>query len=188
MLDQDEIKNILSKFGQDVIAIAQRNLKVKSNTNFRGERYKSTRSPRAISASGNTARALGFNRKVMRNSFQLGFYGNEYVDFVENGRKAGKMPPIEPIMKWIKSKRIKPFKRTKTGGRVFVKQTPSRIKSMAFGIAQKIAEKGTQPTYFYSNAIEEALKRNPELFEQGLIASVDKMVEQINKRFKDGIS
>lgn len=188
MLDKKEIQASLNKFASDAIAIAKRNLKVKGTTNFRGERWRSTKKPRAIEASGRTGKSLKSNVKVMRNSFAVQFEGGDWVEFVENGRRKGKRPPTKPIIEWIKQKNVKTFKKTKSGGRVFVKRTPARIKSMAYAIAKRIGEEGTQATYFYSAAIEEALIKNENLVEDGLVASIDEYVEVLQKQLNNGFS
>lgn len=89
----------------------------------------------------------------------------DYWKYVEHGRKAGKMPPIDSIMKWITDKGIEvpldPFlkKAISSLKNKKIKKALSRHtkevmrKKMAFGIARKIAKKGTKPTGFYSDVI-----------------------------------
>lgn len=54
---------------------------------------------------------------------------SNYWDFIENGRGPGKFPPLERIQQWIKEKGIESDLR--------------KIKSLAYVIGKKIAEKGT---------------------------------------------
>lgn len=73
--------------------------------------------------------------------------GFPYWRVVENGRKAGKMPPISAIEEWIKVKPVVP----RTSG----KQVPS-TKQLAFLISRSIGEKGIKGKKLLSNALTEA--------------------------------
>ncbi|OXA85200.1 hypothetical protein [Flavobacterium hibernum] len=55
-------------------------------------------------------------------------FGYEYLA----GRRAGKMPPIEAIEKWLEQKGIKPIEST------------MKISTLAYLIARKIAKEGTR--------------------------------------------
>ena len=59
---------------------------------------------------------------------KLTIYGLGRILFLEIGRRPGKMPPIEPIEKWVI-------------GKLNVPEDEAR--GVAFAIAKKIAEKGT---------------------------------------------
>ena len=66
--------------------------------------------------------------------------------YVENGRKAGKFPPIDNILDWVKAK-----PQLARPNRLDRKEiTP---KQLAFLVARKIAAKGIQP----GNQLEEAM-------------------------------
>ena len=66
--------------------------------------------------------------------------------YVENGRKAGKFPPIDNILDWVKAKPqlVRP-------NRLDRKELAPR--QLAFLVARKIAAKGIQP----GNQLEEAM-------------------------------
>lgn len=81
-------------------------------------------SSRKMDASGQARSMITF--KVTGNKGVL--FGPDYMLFMERGRGPGRMPPIEPIMKWIEDKGIKPN---------------TSVKSMAFAIAKKHALKGS---------------------------------------------
>jgi len=67
--------------------------------------------------------------------FELYFMLPEYWIYAEEGRRPGKFPPPEAILKWIQFKRLVP---SSNGGKV---PTTSQ---MVYLISRKIAEKGTK--------------------------------------------
>ena len=66
--------------------------------------------------------------------------------YVENGRKAGKFPPIDNILEWVKAK-----PQLARPNRLDRKEIAP--KQLAFLVARKIAAKGIQP----GNQLEEAI-------------------------------
>ena len=59
-----------------------------------------------------------------------------YWYYVENGRKAGRFPPIDKILEWIRIKPITPYSDSR--GRLPTEE------QLAFLISRKIAEQGTE--------------------------------------------
>ena len=60
----------------------------------------------------------------------------DYWIYVENGRKAGRFPPVSKILDWIRVKPIRPYSDSR--GRLPTEE------QLAFLIARKIAEQGTE--------------------------------------------
>ena len=84
-------------------------------------------------------------------SIQDGFYTYvlsmaSYYEFVDEGRKAGKMPPIDSLIKWVKQK--------SAFGGLEVNESKG-VRSVAFGIAKNIAKFGIKPSYFFTNVIDD---------------------------------
>ena len=73
----------------------------------------------------------------------------DYWKWVNDGRKAGKRPPIEPILKWIAQKGIRPtnFKRGKKPDNL------RQFRSLAYAIATNIGKRGTKGNNFYTDVI-----------------------------------
>ena len=67
--------------------------------------------------------------QVEYNNLSATLKGYQYL----SGRRAGKQPPIQAIEKWLKSKGISPIEKNMT------------TSTLAFLIARKIGEKGTDP-------------------------------------------
>ena len=95
----------------------------------------------------------------------------DYWKYVEYGREpGGKMPPLEPIIKWTSQKgldigrlserRARKIRSLKTRR---IKKTYKSIsllslrKQLAFLIARKIAKKGIEPTHFFSEVVNDVL-------------------------------
>lgn len=88
-------------------------------------------------ATGELLKSITVTVTIKNKSYDIEMSLLNYWRWVEEGRRAGKMPPIEAIEDWIRAKKIVPDVRSK--------KTPS-IRQLAFVIARKIGEKGTKPT------------------------------------------
>ena len=89
----------------------------------------------------------------------------DYWYYVENGRKAGKRPPIQNILDWIKIKPVLP--RPNAEGKL---PTPQQL---AFLIARKIGEEGTQGTHDLRKATDTIW----DTFEDRLYEAIDEDVD-----------
>lgn len=115
----------LDKGAQLIVAEAQGNLR-RNGTNVTGLLRKSGRAER-----------------LRDGEYQAGFFskkGQGYAEYVENGRRSGKMPPYEVIGAWF-------YKRFKPGDW-------KKAYSIGFAIARNIAKKGTKPHPFFRPAVE----------------------------------
>jgi hypothetical protein len=83
---------------------------------------------KGMRASGDFANSL---QVVLNGETSVKLIGNDYAVQLQQGRKAGKFPPIEAIKKWIEDKGV-------------FAQVLNEIKlsSLAFLIARKIAQEG----------------------------------------------
>lgn len=89
----------------------------------------------------------------------------DYWYYVENGRKAGKWPPIQNILDWIKIKPVLP--RPNAEGKL---PTPQQL---AFLIARKIGEEGTEGTQDLRKATDTIW----DTFEDRLYEAIDEDVD-----------
>ena len=89
----------------------------------------------------------------------------DYWYFVENGRKAGKMPPMDAILSWIKAKPVLP--RPNAEGKL---PTPQQL---AFLIARKIGKEGTEGTQDLRKATDTIW----DTFEDRLYEAIDEDVD-----------
>lgn len=105
--------------------------------------------------------------EVTRGDFTYTIYVKmkDYWYFVENGRKAGKWPPIQNILDWIKAKPVLP--RPNAEGKL---PTPQQL---AFLIARKIGEEGTEGTQDLRKATDTIW----DTFEDRLYEAIDEDID-----------
>lgn len=105
--------------------------------------------------------------EITRGDFTYTIYVKmkDYWYFVENGRKAGKMPPIDNILNWIRVKPVLP--RPNAKGKL---PTPQQL---AFLIARKIGEEGTEGTQDLRKATDTIW----DTFEDRLYEAIDEDVD-----------
>ena len=116
-------------------------------------------------ASGNFAKSLS-NTVTEKNGRVVGvMVGSHHSLFVDQGRNAGKRPPISAILKWIDDKRIVPTDISKP--------------SLAFLIARKIGNEGWKPKNSYPNGVISSVINQNEI--DKLLISLSK-VEKTNIR------
>lgn len=105
--------------------------------------------------------------EITRGDFTYTIYVKmkDYWYFVENGRKAGKWPPIQNILDWIKIKPVLP--RPNAEGKL---PTPQQL---AFLIASKIGTEGTEGTQDLRKATDTIW----DTFEDRLYEAIDEDVD-----------
>ena len=92
----------------------------------------------------------------------------DYYEYADLGRPAGKQPPVNDIINWIRNKEgFKLAGLSKIGdirerGKNKRKQYTREdiIKSTAFGIAKKIGLRGTRPSNFFTEVVDAEFYKN----------------------------
>lgn len=105
------------------------------------------------------------------NTVDAGFYAN-YAAYVEYGRKAGGMPPVDDIYAWIRKKRIRPTKGDIKG------DIDRQQRSLAWAIAKYIKEHGTRPHPFLKPAYDEYRTQIGQFMQR----IIDQTVEQFKPK------
>lgn len=103
------------------------------------------------------------------NLFEVYFDLPSYFPFAENGRRPGKFPPPDAILKWVQFKRLVP--RPGRDGKV-----PS-TNQLVYLISRKIATKGTQGKHLFEKTLDDLNLDN----------LADKLVELITAEFEKEI-
>lgn len=113
-----------------------------------------------------------FRINLQGNYFEVIFLLPEYWQYVENGRRAGKQPPIEAIEDWIRVKPIIPYA---INGKV------PDTRQLAFLIARKIGREGIEgkkplTNAMYSDKAEDIIQEIKQAFANQVS---DYLIEQI---------
>jgi len=108
--------------------------------------------------------------RKLRGKDGFGIYMNEYGVNVNQGRTAGKFPPVDKIKDWIIRNNIQP--------KTFESTKPSALSQLAYLIGRSIAQKGILPVRFIDIAIE---KIEPKL----TIDLANAYVRDINERIDE---
>jgi len=129
----DGILRIIQNWGNELIKQLQNNLlKNKSN------------------ASSSLSQSIEPELKAQQKGYNLSIMMEDYWFYVEEGRRAGKTPPIKNIYDWIENKREIQSK--------FISKSTDTIaatKSLAYVIARKIGREGTRAKPFVSPALKQ---------------------------------
>lgn len=130
----NNLRNVLERYAEAWIKNAEANL-MKNDSN----------------ASGALQRSMVLNDIVIDDKrMSVTIELEDYWYYVEHGRKAGKMPPIEPIVNWIESKPVPP------------KVEGLTVRQRAFAIARSIGENGTKPRPFFEKATKQTYSQFKE--------------------------
>ena len=125
--------------------------------------------------------SLDYKVKAMPNSFEFDFLMNEYGEWVDKGRKAGKKPPFSPIRKWVEDRRIQ-F-RDNSGKFQTYDQT-------AWAVVGGIGRNGIEASNFYSRPFKLGYDRLPNEIVEAYALDVEDFLEftidKLNKQYKDG--
>lgn len=101
--------------------------------------------------------------------FQLYFKLPDYFIFSENGRKPGKFPPPDAILKWIQYKRLVP--------RAINGKVPS-TKQLVYVISRKIATKGTEGKHLLQQTIIDTYNNLVDQLVDAIANELEKEIEQ----------
>ena len=125
--------------------------------------------------------SLDYKVKAMPNSFEFDFIMNEYGEWVDKGRKAGKKPPFSPIRKWVEDRRIQ-F-RDNSGKFQTYDQT-------AWAVVGGIGRNGIEASNFYSRPFKLGYDRLPNEIVEAYALDIEDFlkftIDKLNKQYKDG--
>ena len=111
------------------------------------ELYKRKLTDKGINASYKLLNSVETTVKRGDDTFTVVINLEPYWYYVENGRKAGRFPPIDKILEWVRVKPVIPY--TDSRGRLPTEE------QLAFLIARKIAEQGTEPKHILYETVDE---------------------------------
>lgn len=147
----DNLRKVLERYADAWIKNAEANL-MENDSNASGQLQRSMKLDKIV-----------IDEKQMRVTVEL----EDYWYYVENGRKAGKMPPIQPIIDWIENKPVPP------------KVEGLTVKQQAYAIARGIGKNGTQPRPFFNKAVEQTWKQFKDEIAEAVQTDVNDYIEKI---------
>lgn len=156
-MENKTITEVLVQFGEDTIAALHKSMDDKG-----------------VNATYKLRQSVDYEVRNLgtQMQFKLGWTGdaNEYASAADTGRRPGKQPPLEPIMKWIAAKgialpdesalrkRVRKSLKSKTIKKGLKQRSvEQRSRSLAYLIARKIGKEGTKPSNFYSDVVKPSL-------------------------------
>lgn len=123
-------------------------------------------------ASGKLYNSLHTTIEVEGQVFTVLLHSEDYLKWVDEGRRPGKFPPVDKIRQWIRVKPVMPY--PDKHGRL-----PSE-NSLAYLIGRSIAENGIEPTHIIDETVDSyQLERRVR---EAIMAEMERLVEDlINK-------
>ena len=148
----DKNEKAVTKAAMDGLKRAGMNIIADAKENLRGNHSVVTGQLRS---SGKVQAVEGEKQTI-----DVGFFAKGkdtgYAYFVEYGRRAGKMPPVDYIMEWVrkKSSAFRSASRWAKKFKVSSVDMDKMLRSNAFALAKTIAKKGTRPHPFFAPAVD----------------------------------
>lgn len=124
------------------------------------ELYKRKLTDKGINASYTLLNSVETTVKRNDDTFTVTINLEDYWYYVENGRKAGRFPPIDKILEWIRIKPVIPY--TDSRGRLPTEE------QLAFLIARKIANEGTEGRKVLFETVDELNRHYLPLLQKAL--------------------
>lgn len=134
-------KKVLNEFGKDYVKILIRLLKKEGK-----------------SATGALINSISYKLKEVAGLIQYQLISNDYLTYVDEGRRPGSYPPIRAISDWVRVKGIS--------------------KDAVFPIARSIYKFGIEPTNVISKTLTE-IRTSPTLmrkYEDTLVDNLEKLI------------
>jgi hypothetical protein len=124
-------------------------------------------------ASNSLYNSINYSIKKGNKEFNVLLELNDYWKYIENGRKAGKMPPISKIEEWVKVKPVLP--RPNSNG------TLPTTKQLAYLIARKIGLEGIKPQPLLQQSLDDVMSVMIEFIEEAICKDLENEFELIFK-------
>ena len=104
-------------------------------------------------ATGNLINSIKTKVRQGKDYFEVEFNAAEYWKYVEEGRNAGKWPPREAILNWIRAKKILP--RPDANGKLPTEEQLSYLIQRAIGENGTIKDKNYDGGHYVATTVEE---------------------------------
>lgn len=115
-------------------------------------------------ASGDLINSLKIDVEKTDDGAIISLAGNDYITFIEKGRKRGKYAPLKPLEKWVRAKGIATDQK--------------KVTSIAFAINNKIKREGIKPRPILENTFNNNLPMYDKIVSDALDKDLNKYLEQ----------
>lgn len=151
------------------------NFNLKKSLDELGESYITELTKQLIEAdkvaTGSLIRSLDYKVVKTMNGFMVKILANDYLTYVNDGRRPGKMPPPSKITRWIEAKKISLKGKSK--------------EQVGFAMAKSISLKGIKPSRVIEKAQKELIATRDRLILNGIQKDIEitikKTFDEINK-------
>lgn len=110
-----------------------------------------------------------WNAEYHGHLFELYFMLPEYWIYAEEGRRPGKFPPPDAILKWIQFKRLVP--------KAYNGKVPT-TNQLVYLISRKIAQKGTKGKHLLQQTIDETYDTLVDQLVEAITKEIEKEIEK----------
>lgn len=134
------------------------------------DRYKTNLEASGRRATGNLITSVNTTVTTDKQSFTIELQLEDYYKYVEEGRSAGRFPPVDKILEWIKVKPILPTPDARG-------KLPTE-RQLAFLIGRKIANEGFQGSHDLEHTMQEVDYEAiiEEALDQDVLGCLDELV------------
>jgi hypothetical protein len=115
-------------------------------------------------ASGQLVKSINYKLKEEAEGYQLVIESEDYLKFVDEGRRRGTYPPIKPLLQWVRIRGMN--------------------KNAAYAIQKSIFKFGIKPTNVISKVVRE-FETNDTLKIKYEDEVVNNLIDMINKNYKE---
>ena len=119
-------------------------------------------------ASGDLLKSIQFDVKATADGAVVSLNGNNYITYIDKGRKPGKYAPTSALRQWIKAKGIA--------------TENTKVNAIAFAINNKIKREGIKPRPVLERAYSNGLPMYDKIIDENLNQDLDVYLnEALNK-------
>lgn len=157
LIEFKNLKRVLEDYGKNLV-----------------ENYQRALADYGVNASGELSKSVKYIiNDDKKGEFEVNLELLEYWKYIERGRKAGKMPPISAIEKWIEVKPVIP--RPNKDGKL------PTTKQLAYLIARKIGDEGILPRPILQERVDKSNDVFFRLIEEAIAEDLGNAIEIVFK-------
>lgn len=115
-------------------------------------------------ASGDLLKSINFTVQFTPKGAVINLNGNDYITYIDEGRKPGKYAKISPLKQWVKAKGIA--------------TDDAKVTAIAFAINNKIKREGIKARPILEKTFDQNLPLYDKIIDEVLNKDLDKYLQQ----------